>query len=105
MVGQGILKNRSWATELPWIAGGTASPEAQDAKEIQYSFSFDTGFNIATRSPEDNPKIKEPCQFFKEPIEAEPDDAMLAVWPDYMARQRCYYDYYDDYYYFYFSFL
>ena len=43
---------------------------------------------MAIRSPEDNPKIRDPCQFFKEPMEAEPDDAMLAAWPDGMARQH-----------------
>ena len=91
MIGQGVLKKRSWTTELPWTAGGTASPEAKDAKVMQYFFSFDTELNMAIRSPEDNPKIKEPCQFFKEPMEAQPDDAMLAVWPDGMTRQHFYY--------------
>ena len=52
------------------------------------SSPFDTELNMAIRSPEDNPKIRDPCQFFKEPMEAEPDDAMLAAWPDGMARQH-----------------
>ena len=90
-IGQGVLKKRSWATNLPWTAGGSASPEAKEAaQEVEYFFSFDTELNMAIRSPEDNPTNKEPCQFFKEPREAEPDDAMLAVWQDGMTRPQYY---------------
>jgi hypothetical protein len=85
VVGQGVLKKRSWAADLPWAAAeGDASPEE---KEVQYFFSFDSELSMAIRVAEGS-KNKEPCQFFKEPVEAEPDDAMLAVWPDGMTRQQ-----------------
>lgn len=87
VVAQGVIKKRAWAESLPWMAGGLSSqPQQPPAHDKEYFFAFDTELKKAVRCPVGDPTQKEPNQYFKEPPQADPDDAMIAVWPDGMTR-------------------
>ena len=85
VVSQGILKNRIWTSNLPWTTT-PASPTIVSEAAPEFFFSFDSELCKAIRTPVSAPGKQEPNKYFKEPRAAQPEDAMVAVWPDGMAR-------------------